>query len=870
MEWIRICRDRVRAIFARDAVTDEIQEELQFHVERRAADLERDGWPKADAQREALRRFGRPAVIRDRGYDIRGGGLMESLIQDVRFAVRLLWKQRGYTAVALTTLALGIGATTAIFCVADAALIRPLPYDKPEQLVRVGLPSLSQPERIYAASLEDMDRWRSLRHLFSYIGTARSESKTLLSSPEPERIPVPRVTADYLTMYGKTPMMGRGFTEADERFDAAPVALIGYRYWQSQYHGDPGVLGQAIRFSNDGATIVGVLHDDASRVQAKIYLPMQVAPAGRRLRQYAGWARLRDGVTVAQAQRELDLFAARLERELPEYKGLGARVDSELAKAATSSATTVNILLGAVGFVLLIACVNVASLQLARGTVRHTEFAIRAAIGAGRGRLIRQLVSESLVLSLAGSALGVLLAWLVLDSLMANIPIFVSSEISVGLNARVLGATVALTTVCGVLFGLLPAFRSSRVDLTSVLGRGSRGGQTALSRAAGGVLVAVEVAAAILLTIGATLMITSFRHVNELQLGFDANRFVTLEVAPVDDRPEVFGPYYAGLLERIRALPGVESAGATNNLPLGGSNSLAVVSVASGQAGVVTQDVTPGYFETLGIPLRAGRFPSGADFSDTSWIVLSDRSVAQLFPSRAPIGQQVKYAGIWRQVIGVVGDVSSNGFDRPLDAGQVYISPVPGPLSPPPNAQVRGKPLTIVVRTASGSGAALSAALRDAAKAIGPAVIVRRVRQGREWWSDNVVKPRQRTVLLGILGGLGLLLALVGVFGVTSFSVSRRTGEIGVRLAFGASPGQAVATMVKDAAVPIGIGIAIGLAGAFFLTKLIATFLFQTAPRDPVSFAAAALALAVCGTLAAWIPARRAARVNPVIALRGD
>jgi putative ABC transport system permease protein len=419
MRVVRILRDRLRALFGGDVVSGEIHEEIQFHLDERIGEHERRGLSREAARQTALVKFGNPAVIADLGYDVRGGGFMESFIQDIKYGARLLLKQRGFSLVALTTLALGIGATTALFCVVDAALIRPLPYDKPEQLVQVTLRRAQRPDVLFSPSIDDMKQWRVLTHVFSQMGSARAESVVVLEGTEPERVSVTLVTAEYLPMYGRLPLFGRGFTADDERLGAPPVAMLGYRYWQTAFQGDRSVLGRAIRFSNDSAMIVGVLADDESRVQTKIYRPMQLTPERSAARQYAVYARIRDDVSIPQAQRELDGLAARLEKEIAVNKGLGARISSQYDLATKTYRTTVNILLGAVGFVLLIACVNVASLQLARGATRETELAIRASIGAGRGRLIRQLLTENIVLSLTGSALGTLLAWFVLDTLVS-------------------------------------------------------------------------------------------------------------------------------------------------------------------------------------------------------------------------------------------------------------------------------------------------------------------------------------------------------------------------------------------------------------------------------------------------------------------
>jgi predicted permease len=652
----------------------------------------------------------------------------------------------------------------------------------------------------------------------------------------------------------------------DERLGAPLVALLGYRYWQSHYNGDPDIVGKTIRFSADAATIVGVLGDDQSPAPDKILMPLQATPDRRGARQYAVYARLRDGVTLAQAQHDTDALLAGLAAS-PLYAHLGTTITRRYDSETASRRPTMNVLFGAVGFVLLIACVNVASLQLARGSTRNVEFAIRSSLGAGRIRLVRQLIVESLVLSLIGCALGCLVAWLTLGTIVANLPMYLPSAVRITITWPALLAAAAVALVSGVAFGLMPAFRSSRSDLTRVLGRATRAGHGALSRTAGRVLITIEIAAAVILLVGATLMVVSFARLADVPLGFDTDRFVTIEATPIDDRSDAYRAYYASLLERIRALPGVDSAGGTNMLPLGGSYSFGQVETAHGKRGVILSQATPGYFETLDITLRAGRLPQGRDFDDANWVVFSENAATSLFPNEPAVGQSVRIADTWRTVIGVVGDVKDQGAVRVLKAPGTYTSFQTAPDRTLSGRDI-GQPMIVVAHAAVMDGAFMDA-LRRAASEAAPSVI-RAVRPSHEWWSDNVVTPRQRTVLLSILGGLGLLLALVGVFGVTSFSISRRTAEIGVRTAFGATGGHIIRMVMRDTWLPIAGGLALGLAGAAYLSKLIESFLFQTTSRDPPSFAAAAVILAMCGLAAAWLPARRAAQIDPVAALRQE
>jgi putative ABC transport system permease protein len=801
---------------------------------------------------------------------------VESVLQDIRFGVRLLLKQRGFSLVALLTLALGIGATTALFCVIDAALIRPLPYPHPEQLVRLLLVNPEKPARGIALSLVDLDDLRTLTHVFSHVATTRSDSAIVIDGPDPERVSFERVTADYLPMYGVTPILGRAFTTDDERLDAAPVVILGYRYWQSHYHGDTNVIGRSIRFATDPATIVGVMASGPAELKMSMWRPLQATPDVRAGHQFGVWARLRDGVTPSQAEREAGPLMARASKERAGNAGLtGIVVTSEYETTTRSYRSTVNVLAGAVGFVLLIACVNVASLQLARGRTREAELAVRASLGAGRQRLVRQLLTENVVLGLGGSVIGCLVAWLTLDTLVANVPIDFGTDVA--LNPAVLAVTALLAIVVGIVCGLAAALKLSRTGVSAALARSSRTVKTTLSRRTGGLLLAVEMAAAVLLVAGAALMLRSFARLGAVDLGFDPNQIVTLEVTPVDPSPQAFVNYYGALLSRLRTLPFVKAAGGINNLPLSGNvgMTMAASNLQTDLQGVNIQQITPGYIEAIGLPLREGRFVTDADVATGEpWAMLNDRAAAQFFPGRSAVGGQIRAAnGAWRTVLGVVGDVQVLGpMKNPppgMPTSQVYVA-YEAPSGYAVTSKATGSPLVIVVRPSTATAPAMFSALRNAARIDGMPVIVRRVRTGNEWWSASVVTDRQRTVLLALLGALGLVLALVGVFGVTSFAVSRRTSEIGVRMALGASSGQVVMAMVKESALPMALGILAGLIGASMLTKVISTFLFQTDARDPLSFAAVACVLAVSGAIAAWIPARRAARVDPAVALRAE
>jgi putative ABC transport system permease protein len=870
-DLLRLARARLRALVRPSAIADEIREELDFHVEARTREHEDSGLSPGDARRAALARFGNPLVIHDRGYDLRGGGLMESVAQDVRYGVRLLFKHRGFSLVAVLTLALGIGATTAISGVIDAVMIRPLPYPHAEQLVGVSVADRTQPGRLWAASVVDLDAWRALRTPFSFLATISGDTVIVADGSDVERLSVALVTSEYLPLFGVRPVFGRFFTEQDERLGADPAVLLGQAYWQRRYHRDPQVVGQTIRFTTGTATIIGIVPETFFATEP-IWRPLQLTDEARRQHQFNVTGRLREGVTLAQAQREIDDRAATFAAQVPADKPYVVRLTSLYERTTKNYRATIEVLAGAVGFVLLIACVNVASLQLARGATRESELAIRASIGAGRGRLVRQLLIESVLLALAGGAVGALLAWLIFDILVANIPIYLPANVTPAIDGRVLVFTALVAAAAGVAFGLAPALKLSRVAPARLLNTTLRGTRSSSSPRARKLLVVIEVASAAVLVAGGGLTLRSFQRLSAVDLGFAPESIVTLEAAPVDATQGSYDTYYPALLARLRALPGVSAVGATNELPLGGASTFSSVRT-DGPGGderqpIEPREILPGYFEAIGLRVLAGRVPDERDRTSGARVVtLSETAARQLFPDRSPLGHRLLSGDVWYDVIGVVGDVRHKGPDQPV-AAQVYF-PYGSSQAVALNGTVRGQPLIAVVRP-RGNASALPAMLRDAARSVGPRVIVRRVRSGRDWWDYSVTDPRQRTVLLSLLGGLGLVLALVGVFGVTSFAVAQRTREIGVHLALGARPGQVVGAIVKDASMPIAVGLAVGIAMAFFATRLIASFLFQTTPRDPLTFALVVATLGVTGCLASYVPARRAARVDPVVALRQD
>jgi putative ABC transport system permease protein len=795
---------------------------------------------------------------------------MDAFLQDIRYGFRQLLRQRGFSIVAVLTLALGIGASTAIFSIIDAAMLRPLPYPDPEQLVSIGVEEhqldgrLSRP----TASMDDMRRWQASDDVFSAVaGWGRAFLGRIVEGPNPERIVVLQVTESYISMHGVKPLIGRDFNREDMRTESPAVALLGYGYWQSRYGGRREVIGESLRLDDGVATIVGVLPASFS-ADIPVFRPLRI-PSAEASRRGTGrvsvYGRLRPDVTIDQARKRLSARMPLLTLRDGSTRVVGVWVSSRLETTVARYRTTINVLAGAVGLILLIACVNVAGLLLARGVSRQSELAVRASLGAARIRLLRQLLTESFLLALAGGAVGVLLARLSLDAIVANIPMSLPGDSPARLNVSVLAAALALLVPTALLFGLVPAIRLSRVHIASELG-GRRLGSS-LSRRGSQFLIAAEVGLAVILVAGAGLMIRSFARLSAVDLGFDPDGVMTMEVLPLDKNPAVHKAYYPLLLQRLHAIPGVASAGAVDNFPLGGITRYTGISAAGESTGIILYNVMPGYFETLHVALRDGHLPTTSDYeAGMRGAILSESAARAIFRGERAVGHQFTCAGEpkpWT-VLGVVADVRHGG-PLPLrqdEPKQVYL-----PFEP--TGSDFDQPMMIVLRP-SGNIPDLANRLRRTAQSLGPRVLVERIRPANDWLSELVVTPRRRTVLLSLLGGLGLMLALVGVFGMTAYAVSRRTAEIGIRMAFGAQPGQVVRTMVWDSAVPIMIGTLVGLGGAAFATRLITSFLFETKPTEPSTFATVAVALATTGCVAALFPALRAARLDPAATLRAE
>ena len=781
---------------------------------------------------------------------------------DIRYTFRQLARQQGWSVVAGLTLALGIGAATAILSIIDAAMLRPLPYPHPEQLVTIGVETVRPDGKASRRfpSMDDMRLWQQSGDVLSAAAGFRSASGfgLVVDGPEPERIEVLEFTEAYLSMHGVAPLFGRDLTIADMDAAAPNVALLGYGYWQRRFGGRRDVIGEILRLEGGSATIVGVL-PSSFNAEVPVSRPLRISAvdAGRPGTLLVH-ARLQPGVTIEQATERLSTRMAAV-GGAGSARSARARVRSRLAAESSHYRTTANILAGAAGLILLIACVNVAGLLLARGSARETELAVRSALGAGRSRLIRQLLTESAILALIGGAMGIILAWWSLDTIVANLPLSLPANSPATLNRHILLATVVLLVPTALIFGLLPAFRLSRMRVGSGGGGHSR---TALSRRGAQLLIGAEVALAVILVTGAGLMLRSYARLTAVDLGFKPDGLLMMELLPLDKNPAVHGAYYRDLLPRLRSLPGVQSVGLVDYFALGAGMSMTQVRGSGDFLQATVFEVLPGYFETIGVTLREGRLP--ADVDDARGVVINESAARALFPDGAAAGRSLiragRDAGAWT-VLGVIADIRHSG-PRGWIRPQVFF-----PLAP---TEAHLSRAMMVVLRASGPMSELASRARQTAHSIGPRVLVQRVRTAGDLLADHVVTPRRRATLLGLLGGVGLALAIVGVFGLTGYAVSRRTREFGLRIALGARPDQVVRTVMKDSLLPIVVGTIVGLGAAALATRVVESFLFETARTDPGTFAGVALTLAITGCLAALVPALRAARVDPMITLRAE
>jgi putative ABC transport system permease protein len=797
---------------------------------------------------------------------------MRTLIQDLRYGARMLLKNPGFSLIAMITLALGIGANTAIFSVVNAVLLKPLPFEESERLVMVwnrGAEAAGGDRTPLAVA--DLLDWRAQSQSFAEIGAFQNSMFNYTGGETPERVQAAGVTSNFFSMLGVLPSLGRTFFPDEERPGAQRVALLSDGFWRKHFAADPEAVGRAINLNGTSYTVIGVMPAalDFPSKKVELWTALQLQTPTRRGPYFlTGVARLKPDVSLDQARAEAlnslkSSFSGELDLNvLPAVEFIVGDVRLALL-----------VLLAAVTLVLLIAAVNVANLMLVRSAVRTKEISIRAALGAGRARIIRQLLTESLLLALAGGLLGVLLATWGIDLLLKLAPENLPRLDQIGIDGQVLGWTAVVTLMTGVLFGLAPAWQSSRISLNEALKEGGRSVTESPGRRRWrSLLVVSELALAVMLLIGAGLSVKSFWRLQHVDTGVGTERVLTMQLALRGQRyadAQQVDAFYPRLLERVEALPGVRAAAVSNSLPPDNIEFSSGFTI-EGRPGDPSQPppiaymirVSPDYFRAFSIPLLGGRYFSAADSANAPLVVLINETMArQFFSGEDPIGKRVNTGNeqqpTWWQIVGVVGDVKYNGL-----ADEVQ------PALYQPMLQATSGTVFLSVKTEAADPLSLAAAVRGEIKALDPELPVSQVSTLEQRFATAVSQPRFRTTLIALFAALALVLAVVGIYGVISYSVTQRTHEIGVRLALGAQTGDVLKLVLKQGAVLAVVGVVMGLCGSLALTRLLEELLYNVSTTDPATFIAISLLLTGVALLACYLPARRATRVDPMVALR--
>ena len=816
------------------------------------------------------------------------GTSMQNFTQDIRFSVRSFLKNPGFTMVAVLTLALGIGANTAIFTVVQNVLLRPLPYPKPEQLVGIWN---TYPPSVPRAALSpgDYDDWRREAKSFSEMGGYAEISKgvNLAGDGEPQRVLVGYASSSLFPMLGARAVAGRLFTPEEDRAGSAPVVVLSHRLWRSRFGGDPSVVGQSASLDNRRYTVAGVLPAGFELLRwADLWMP--IGQYDDDLTEHVHHAfvaigRLKAGVSIEQARDEITRLHQQEAVAYPDsQKGFGVLVDFLRDPAAARLRSTLLVLFGAVGLVLLIACANIVNLLLVRNASRQRELALRTALGADQWRLLRQLLTETLLLSICGGALGVLFGVVGLRALLAFVPASLEGFPEVSLNRSILGFTILICLGVGILCGLLPAFRALRTNLSAALKQGSKGSPDAGAHRAHRWLVVSEVALALVPLVGAGLLLRSLERLLRVDPGFRADHLLTMEIEQAaisfaeynklsQEQQIALGKQQAQKFELIaaavQALPGVRSVGGIDDLPLGNELRQASRFVIEGRPPLVAgarpiaqvRSVSQGYFSALGVPLRAGRMLEPNDWNGFSALVINETMAHRFWPEGDALGKRVNFCSLdpkpcWFTVVGVVGDVHQFG----LDAAATYDAYFPGGWTP-----------YLVVRSAS-DPSTLASAIAEVVHKTDPSLPVAHVITMQGLLAESASPKRFSAVLIAIFAALALVLAAVGIYGVMSYTVSSRTQEIGIRMALGAQPREMQSMILGKSLRLTLMGIGLGLLGSLALMRFLSSMLFGVRSYDAITFCSVALLLILVALAASYLPARRAIHVDPLVALRDE
>ena len=872
--WFYTVPLRLRSLFRRGQVEAELDEELRYHLERQIEVNTAAGMSVEEARYAALRAMHGLDQRKEECRDMRRVRLIEDFWQDFRFSLRSLLKRPGFTAIALLALALGIGANTAIFSLVNAVILQPLPYRDPDRLISVyGTRNRSTQGSVGPTDFLD---YRSQNKTFEQFAASGSMMlpMNLTGSGEPERLNASIITGNYFDTFGVRPALGRGFSLENEKTGQDHVTVLSHAFWQTRFGGDPNIVNKTINLDGKAYEVLGVMPAEVVLPQpAQLWVPINFDADPemkmRNARFLRGIGRLKEGVTLDQAQTDTDLIAAQLEQQYPDSNtGWSLRLIPLREILVGGSRTMLFILFGAVGFVLLIACANVANLLLVRAAARQKEIAMRTALGASRLRIIRQMITESLLLAIFGGALGALLAVAGVKLLVSlgedNIP----RTANVKIDATVLAFTLLISLATGLLFGLAPAIRTMKENLVDALKDGiRRGSEATVKNRTRSLLVVFESAIAVMLLIAAGLLIRSLVALQNVDPGFDPNNVLTLRVDLPRQKyntPEKASNFFEQLETRVAGLPGVEAVGLITDLPLSGEARDMPYRVegrpaTSDIAFVDFRRVNKNYFSAMRIPLRRGRnFTEQEVRQSDKAIVVSQAFVDSVFPNEEALGKRlIIWSGIRNEpyeIIGIVGDTRYQSLQGEPSA-TMYV----------PTRELLF--VNLVIRT-QGDPLSLVGGVRKEVNALDPDQPIAAIRPMTEWVAMSAAGARYRTTLLGLFALLAMILAATGIYGVMSYSVAQRTQEIGVRMALGARPLDVLKLVVRQGMMLALIGVIVGLAGALALTRVMSSLLFGVTERDPITFVAVAALLIVVAFISCFVPAHRATRVDPLIALR--
>ena len=884
MFWLRLIYTRLYGLLRKNRIEREMEDEMRFHLLMRTRQSIERGMRPDEAEREARRRFGNVGRIKDLARDIKGGGFMETLLQDLRYGARMLHKNPGFTAVAALTLALGIGANTAIFSVVNAVLLRPYPYKDQDRLMWLWETNLPEIPRFSPSPANFLD-WQKQNTVFEQLEACNVSNFNLIGGANSARIRGMVITHGFLSMLGIRPRIGRDFLPDEDRPGRNNVVILSHELWQRQFGGDPNILNQSIKLDDQLFTVIGVMPPNRGFRFQDDHLWTPIAFTAEQIQNRRGgilnvFGRLKPEATLEQARSEMSAIAGRLANQYPDTnKGWNVTVDPMVEEAVSQIRPSLLLLLGAVTFVLLIACANVANLLLARAAVRRKEIAVRTALGASRWRIVRQLLTESLLLSLAGGIIGLTLASWGLKIMMAMADNFWPRIMDISLDVRILVFTTAITLLTGLSFGMVPALQASKPNLNEMLkdaGRGStEGGRRQIVRSA---LVVIEVAISLVLLVGAGLVIRSFIGLQKVDPGFDPENALTVSISlterkyPEQDRQAAF---YSRLIERVSALPGVQATGAATAVPFSDAHwggHMGRGFRIEDSAGVRAEDwtgyysVSPNYFRAMGIPLLRGRLFTEIDTKGALRVAIINSTMAKrYFPNEDPIGKRIRLTSmfnndpeVYREIVGIVGDVKSNSLAQETP-----------PQTYEPHTQEPFHFMTLVVRTA-GDPTGVNEAIRREVLQLDKEQPVFRIETLDQLIATSTGHRRFSMMLFAVFAAAAIALASVGLYGVMSYAVTQRTHEVGIRMALGAQRSDVLGLILRQGLRLTLSGIAIGLIAAWAATRLLINLLYGVSATDLPTFTGVSLLLIGIALLACYIPARRATKVDPMVALRTD